>query len=157
MADSALFACIGQKTAGQYEKEGYSQPAAPDCMGKHMKQGNPRDSQGPKAIKPWNAVSLSSLGRKAVFCIRSSVFHCCIFVFHLTSFYPACSGNDRLFEKAGIPSPDLPCWRFGCRGRSWDFSRKAPVIFCKCPIFYIISSPFSIKKSLFFDGKKGIF
>lgn len=41
MPDSALFARIGQKTAGQYEKEGYSQPAAPDCMGKHMKQGNP--------------------------------------------------------------------------------------------------------------------
>lgn len=51
MADSALFARIGQKTAGQYEKEGYSQPAAPDCMGEHMKQGNPRDSQGSKAIK----------------------------------------------------------------------------------------------------------
>lgn len=53
MPDSALFARIGQKTAGQYEKEGYSQPAAPDCMGKHMKQGNPRDSQGSKAIKSW--------------------------------------------------------------------------------------------------------
>ena len=52
MPDSALFACIGQKTAGQYKKEGYSQPAAPDRLGKHMKQGNPRNSQGPKTIKP---------------------------------------------------------------------------------------------------------
>ena len=51
MADSALFACIGQKTAGQYKKEGYSQPAAPNRLGKHMKQGNPRDSQGSKALK----------------------------------------------------------------------------------------------------------
>lgn len=51
MADSALFARIGQKTAGQHEKKGYPQSAAPNRLGKHMKQGNPRDSQGSKAIK----------------------------------------------------------------------------------------------------------